>query len=235
MTQFFDRLPHLTRHIYSLLGEYFEDPSRNARTQRICVAFPNQLAIAQDGQPAPDPWESFLMYLKYCLQGTQYLIERSNYAATWVNHYDSLMQQLSIVRSILPRVKISAAGQSYENLIEMSQLLVNYQDIFWESYKSFLTSQVTDSDNLGVEGIEMVQCVERALAENNALNFVAQVNSARAGNSHHLLCYNAEAYLVPENIRGLKTVIDDITATLTSVIRLNRGAQPLQTRLPASF
>ena len=46
LTQFFDRLPHLTRHIYSQLGEYFEDPSRDARTQRICVAFPNQLAIA---------------------------------------------------------------------------------------------------------------------------------------------------------------------------------------------
>ena len=55
LTQFFDRIPHLTRHIYGLLGEFFEDPSRTARTQRICVAFPNQLAIGQDGQAAPDP------------------------------------------------------------------------------------------------------------------------------------------------------------------------------------
>ena len=91
---------------------------RNARTQRICVAFPNQLAIGQDGQAAPDPWESFLMFLKYCLQCTGYLIERGTHATIWLNHYDNLMQQLSTVRSILPRVKISAAGQSYENLME---------------------------------------------------------------------------------------------------------------------
>ena len=101
-----------------------------ARTNRLCLAFPNQLGANEDGQPTSDPWESFLMFLRYCQQGTGYLIDRSAHAATWLSHYDNLMQQLSIVRATLPRVKISAEGQSYESLMEQAQLLVNYLDIF---------------------------------------------------------------------------------------------------------
>ena len=107
----------MTRHIYSLLGEYFEDPSRNARTQRICVAFPNQLAIAQDGQAAPDPWESFLMFLKYCLQGTGYLIERGNHAVTWVNHYDNLMHLMQFNSSTLADKTTSVILQDVDYLV----------------------------------------------------------------------------------------------------------------------
>ena len=102
----------------SLLGEFFEDPARVARTNRLCLAFPNQLGVDEDGQPASEPVESF--FLRYCQQGTGYLIDRSAHAATWLSHYDNLMQQLSIVRATLPRVKISAEGQSYENLMEQA-------------------------------------------------------------------------------------------------------------------
>ena len=173
------------------------------------------------------------MFLKYCLQGTGYLIERGTHAVTWVNHYDNLMQQLSIVRSILPRVKISAAGQSYENLMEMSQLLVNYQDIFWESYKSFLNSRVTHEENLGINGVKMIQCIERGLTESNVINFGVQLNSVRAGNSTHLLCYSDDPHLLPENIRGLKTLIDDITSTLTSVNRTEQNSSSLADKTTA--
>ena len=164
---------------------------------------------------------------------TQYLIERGNHAVTWVNHYDNLMQQLSIVRSILPRVKISAAGQSYENLMEMSQLLVNYQDIFWESYKSFLNSRVTHEENLGINGVKMIQCIERGLAESNIINFGVQLNSVRSGNSTHLLCYSDDPHLLPENIRGLKTLTDDITSTLTSVNRTEQNSSSLADKTTA--
>ena len=59
------------------------------------------------------------------------------------------------------------------------------------------------------------------------MNFANQSTNTRANSYHHLLCFNTEAYLVPEGVRGLRPIIDDITTVLNSVNKTQQSNSTL--------
>ena len=198
--------PMLTRVLLNQIATFLTDPARQAKTTRICAAFPNQEGFQQGS----DGYLSLIDCIRAVYKGADLCLYKHRTGMEWLSRWEKCKQQLHVCASTIPKVTLDSRDR--ESLVIEGKELVELQTACWDMFVAWVTERLADTP----DGFRNVTLIYPNLRERE-INWDTTLAHLKGEQFDRCFVWASPDNISPGQFRGLKSVFDDCDRVLVAI------------------